>query len=151
LSDQTTPRRGPAPRLEDFPHRSADVVRYADLDPQGHANQAVFATYFETGRVGMFRGPDLGIGTPGLTFVMVRQEIEYLKELHWPAPLDIGTAVAAFGRSSFNMIQVVYSGDACAAVGRSTMVCIDLATRRPRPLPQDQVARLSVFKYRGSD
>ena len=149
MPDQPKPARAPLPRLDDFPHRSTDIVRFADLDPQGHVNQAAFATYFETGRVAMFRGPDLGIGAPGMTFVMVRQEIDYLKELHWPGTIDIGTAVGAFGRSSFTVIQVVYSKDVCAAIDRVTMVCIGLAERRPVPLPEDQIARLSPFKYRG--
>jgi acyl-CoA thioesterase FadM len=30
------------------------------------------------------------------------------------------------------------------------MVCIDLEKRRPVPLPEDQIARLSPFKYRGA-
>ncbi len=44
-------RLNPAPRLEDFPYRLTDNVRFADLDPNQHVNNAVYATYFETGRV----------------------------------------------------------------------------------------------------
>jgi acyl-CoA thioester hydrolase len=32
------------PRLEDFPCRISDNVRYADLDPNRHVNNAVYAT-----------------------------------------------------------------------------------------------------------
>jgi acyl-CoA thioester hydrolase len=149
LSEQPKSARAPLPRLDDFPHRSTDIVRFADLDPQGHVNNAVFSTYFETGRVAMFRMPDLGIGVPGKTFVLVRQEIDFLQELRWPGTVDIGTAIASFGRSSFTVIQAVYSKDVCAAVGRATMVFIDLAKRRPEPLPEEQIARLSPYKYRG--
>ncbi|MPZ57962.1 MAG: acyl-CoA thioesterase [Rhizobiales bacterium] len=137
------------PRLDDFPHRTSDIVRYADLDPQGHVNNAVFSTYFETGRVAMFRTPDLGIGEPGKTFVLVRSEIDFLQELRWPGTVDIGTAIAAFGRSSFTVTQVVFRGDICAAAGRAIMVFIDLGTRRPEPLPEEQIARLTPYKYRG--
>jgi acyl-CoA thioester hydrolase len=91
----------PMPQLEDFPHRITDNIRFGDLDPQGHVNQAVYLTYFETGRVAMFRLPDLGIGVPGLTYVMARMEVDYVKELHWPGSITIGTGVAEFGRSSF--------------------------------------------------
>jgi acyl-CoA thioester hydrolase len=148
MNDQ--PKREPRaqPRLEDFPHRVADVIRYGDLDPQGHVNQAVFATYFEAGRVAMFRSPDLGIGVPGVTFVLVRIEIDYMKELHWPGGIEIGTAVEKFGRSSFTMRQAIFRDGACAALGRATLVCIDLATRRASPLPADVVARLSQWKAR---
>jgi acyl-CoA thioester hydrolase len=148
VNDRSAPRR-PLPRLDDFPHRASDIVRFADLDPQGHVNNAVFSTYLETGRVAMFREPDLGIGAPGKTFVLVRQEIEFLQELRWPATVDIGTAIAAFGRSSFTVTQVVFRGDVCAATGRATMVFLDLATRRPEPLPDQQIARLTPYTYRG--
>ena len=96
-------RQRPAPQLADYPHRVADIIRFGDLDPQGHVNQAVFLTYFESGRVAMFRDQDLGIGVPGVTFVMVRMEVDYMKELRWPGTIEIGTGVAEFGRSSFKV------------------------------------------------
>lgn len=36
------------PRLEDFPYRQTDNVRFGDLDPNHHVNNATYATYFET-------------------------------------------------------------------------------------------------------
>ncbi|MEM8537740.1 MAG: acyl-CoA thioesterase, partial [Pseudomonadota bacterium] len=36
--------------LADYPLVSADVIRYADTDRQGHVNNAVFSTFLETGR-----------------------------------------------------------------------------------------------------
>ncbi|OYX80532.1 MAG: thioesterase, partial [Bradyrhizobium sp. 35-63-5] len=85
MNEQTAPRpRKPMPRLADYPHRVRDIVRFGDLDAQGHVNNAVFATYFESGRVALFRDRDLGIGVPNATYVLVRQEIDFLNELHWP-------------------------------------------------------------------
>ena len=86
MNDQSAarPAKKPAPQFADYPHQVTDNIRFGDLDPQGHVNQAVFLTYFESGRVAMFRDKDLGIGVPGLTFVMVRMEVDYVKELHWP-------------------------------------------------------------------
>ena len=150
MNDQPSQRPPKAaPNLADYPHRTADIVRYADLDPQGHVNNAVFATYFETGRVAMFRNPDLGIGVPEGTFVLVRAEIDFLRELRWPGNVEIGTALAEFGRTSFKVVQAIFNGDACAATGRFTMVLMDKSTRRPRPLTEDVMARLGQWKYRG--
>lgn len=148
MPDQAKTR--PSPRLEDYPHRALDTVRYGDLDPQGHVNNAVFATYFETGRVAMFRRPDLSVGIAGVTFVLVRAETDFLQELRWPGTVEIGSAISHFGRSSFTVAQVVFRDGICVATGRATMVCIDHATRRSRPLPQAIVARLSQWKYLGS-
>ncbi|MEI9804922.1 MAG: thioesterase family protein [Pseudolabrys sp.] len=145
----TRPRR-PVPRLEDYPHRVRDIVRYGDLDPQGHVNNAVFSTYFETGRVAMFRNPDLGIGVSNATFVLVRTEIDFLRELHWPGDVEVGTALAELGRSSFTVAQTIFFGDTCTAAGRATLVMLDTATRRPRPLTPETIARLEQWKYRGT-
>jgi acyl-CoA thioester hydrolase len=138
-----------APQLADYPHRVADIIRFGDLDPQGHVNQAVFLTYFESGRVAMFRNQDLGIGVPGLTYVLVRMEIDYMKELRWPGTIEIGTGVAEFGRSSFKAAQAIFRDGVCAAIGRATLVCMDLATRKATPLPEEAIARLSKLKIVG--
>ena len=150
MNDQPTERlRKPAPQLADYPHRVAEIVRFGDLDPQGHVNQAVFLTYFESGRVAMFRNPDLSVGVPGVTFVMVRMEVNYMQELHWPGTIEVGTGVAQFGRTSFKAEQAIFRDGICAAAGQATLVCIDLKTRKPTPLPEAAMARLRQWQYRG--
>jgi acyl-CoA thioester hydrolase len=151
VNDQPSPRQPKsAPQLADYPHRVSEICRFGDLDPQGHVNQAVFMTYFESGRVAMFRNKDLGIGVPGATFVLVRMEVNYMKELHWPGTLEVGTGVAEFGRSSFKVAQAIFRDGVCAATGLATLVCIDLQTRKPLPLPEAAVAKLSQWKIRDS-
>jgi len=142
------PRKA-VPNFADYPHRVRDIIRFADLDPQGHVNNAVFATYFETGRVAMFRDPDLSIGIANATYVLVRQEIDFLNELHWPGEVEIGTALAEFGRTSFVVVQTVFHGAVCAAAGRATLVMLDTTTRKARPLTPEAMARLEQWKYRG--
>ena len=154
MNDQPTGRGTPTPKpalqLADYPHRVAELVRFGDLDPQGHVNQAVFLTYFESGRVAMFRDPDLSVGVPGITYVMVRMEVDYMRELRWPGQLEIGTGIAEFGRSSFKAAQVIFHDGVCAAKGVATLVCMDLKTRKATPLPEEAVARLSPWKLKGA-
>jgi acyl-CoA thioester hydrolase len=141
--------RKTAPRLAEFPHQVRDIVRFRDMDAQRHVNNAVYSTYFETGRVAMFRKPDLSIGADNATFVLVRAEINFLRELHWPGDLMIGTAVKSFGRRSFVVAQGVFQGEVCAAVGDFTMVTLNKETREPIPLPDEVIARLSPWKMKG--
>ena len=151
MNDQPAPKpRKATPQLADYPHRVKDIIRFADLDAQGHVNNAVFATYFETGRVAMFRNPDLGIGIANATFVLVRQEIDFLRELHWPGEVDVGTALAEFGRSSFTVVQTIFNNGICAAAGRATLVMMDTTTRRARPLTEEAMAKLLSWQYRGA-
>lgn len=151
MNEQAPARpKKPAPQLADYPHQVTDVIRYGDLDPQGHVNNAVFSTYFESGRVAMFRDPDLSIGVANATFVLVRQEIDFLREVRWPGNVVIGTALAEFGRSSFTVTQALFRGDECVAAGRATLVMMDTTTRRPQPLPPEIIAKFSQWKYRGA-
>jgi acyl-CoA thioester hydrolase len=142
--------RKTAPRLADFPHQVRDIVRFRDMDAQRHVNNAVYSTYFETGRVAMFRQPDLSVGVDNATFVLARAEIDFLRELHWPGDLVVGTALKRFVRKSFVVAQAVFQGDVCAATGDFTMVTLDKATRQPIPLPEAVIARLSLWKFGSS-
>lgn len=149
MSQSSARARKAPPQLADFPHRVNEIIRFADIDVQGHVNNAVFATYFESGRVALFRDPDMGIGIENATYVLVRQEIDFLRELHWPGEVVVGTALAELGRSSFTMVQGVFNGEACAAAGRATLVMMDTTTRRARPLTPEAIARLEPWKFRG--
>ena len=132
--------------LGQFPGRTRDIIRFGDLDPQGHVNNTVFATFFETGRVAFLREPGNGLSPPGTTSVLARLDISFLKELHWPGEVEIGTGIAEIGRSSFTFLQAIFHEGACAATARATMVMIDAQTRRSRPLPQEALARLEAMK-----
>jgi len=147
LNEQAKPGRI-VPILAQFPGRTHDIIRFGDLDPQGHVNNTVFATFFETGRVAFLREPGNALSPPGTTSVLARLDINFLKELHWPGAVEIGTGVAEVGRSSFTFLQAIFHEGACAATGRATMVMIDAATRREAPLQEEVGARLNGFRLR---
>ena len=136
------------PQLAQFPIRVSDTIRFADLDRQGHVNNAVFATFLETGRVGTIYDPENGFQVAGATWVLARLEIDFLQELHWPGTVEIGSAIASIGRSSYTFGQAIFHNGICAATGRSTLVLIDAATRRSRPVPREIIQRLERFKFR---
>src|SRR5437763_16217952 len=138
------------PQLSQFPGRTRDIIRFGDLDPQGHVNNTVFATFFETGRVAFLREPGNALSPPGTTSVLARLDINFLRELHWPGAVEIGTGVAEIGRSSFTFLQAIFHQGECSATGRATMVMIDATTRRSRPLPAEAIARLEALKVRGA-
>ena len=143
------PPRPALPDIQDFPVRVPDTIRFADMDRQGHVNNAVYPTYFETGRVGFIYDPDGGLQVEGCTTVLARIEIDFLKELRWPGTVEIGTAIADIGRSSYVFAQAIFCEGICAARARSTMVVIDRATRKARPLPPELINRLNRMRLTG--
>ena len=149
MNEQAKPGRI-VPILAQFPGRTHDIIRFGDLDPQGHVNNTVFATFFETGRVAFLREPGNALSPPGTTSVLARLDINFLMELHGPGSVEIGTGIAAIGRSSFTFLQAIFHDGACAATAHATMVMIDGQTRRSRPLPDEALARLETMKLRSS-
>jgi len=139
------------PRLEDFPYRLSDNVRFADLDPNQHVNNAVYATYFETGRVTLMKDHSYGLMPEGLGWIMVRIDIHFRAELHWPGQIELGLGVAKFGRTSVSFDQVVFSEGKCVASARAITVLIDEVTRKPVPLTPELKAKFAPWIRRGVD
>lgn len=139
------------PRLEDFPYRLTDNVRFADLDPNGHVNNAVYATYFETGRVTLMKDHTRGLVPPGLAWIMVRLDIHFRAELHWPSQIELGLGVAKFGRTSVTFDQVVFSTGECVASAKAVTVLIEEATRKPTPLTAEIIRNFQPWLRRGID
>jgi len=137
------------PRLEDFPYRLSDNVRFGDLDPNQHVNNAVYATYFETGRVTLMKDPRYGLTQQGLAWIMVRLDMHFRAELRWPGTIDLGLGVVRFGRTSVTCDQVVYSEGRCVASAQATMVLIDELTRKPTPLTAELIEALRPWVRRG--
>jgi acyl-CoA thioester hydrolase len=137
------------PRLEDFPYRLSDNVRFGDLDPNQHVNNAVYATYFETGRVTLMKSPEYGLTPPGLAWIMVRLDIHFRAELRWPGTIEMGLGVAKFGRTSVTFDQVVFSAGTCVASAQSVSVLIDDNTRKPTPLTAEIVRNFQPWLRRG--
>ena len=139
------------PTLDDYPAKTFDKLRYGDTDRQGHVNNAVFATFFETGRVEMLLAGGADFLLPGQSLVLARLEIDLVAEINWPGTVEIGTRVARIGRSSMALEQAVFQNGVLAAKGVSVVVLTDETTRRSTPLSDAAVARLRTFAVGTSD
>ncbi len=137
------------PRLENYPLRLKDNVRFADLDVNGHVNNAVYASYFETGRVILVRDTAQGLTPAGMGWVMVRLDTHFRVELHWPGKIELGTGVLRLGRTSVTFDQVVFSEGRCIASALATTVLVDATTRKPTPLPDTVIERFQRWMLRG--
>jgi acyl-CoA thioester hydrolase len=142
------PNLDSAPPLDAYPSRTSADIRYADMDRQGHVNNAVFATFSEIGRVAFLYDPGNPLAPEGATFVIARLAIDFHAELFWPGVVEIGTGVVRTGRSSFTLAQGLFSAGGRVASVEAVIVLFDTASRSPRPLPPDTVARLEALALR---
>ncbi|MFB9775631.1 acyl-CoA thioesterase [Brevibacterium otitidis] len=123
----------------DFPLTTTDKLRYSDTDRQGHINNAVFATLFETGRVEIISQIERHAEVSDREFVLARITIDYLQEVHWPGTVTIGSRISRVGTSSLTVEQVIVVDETVCARAESVMVQIRTSTRRSEPF--DDAAR----------
>src|SRR5271167_727409 len=140
-----------SPLLEDFPFRVTDNVRYADLDPNQHVNNAVYASYFETGRVTLVKDRSRRLMPSGLSWMMVRLDMHLRAELRWPGTIEMGLGLVKFGRTAVTFDQVVFSEGKCVASAQSVSVLIDESTRKPTPLTEEIIRNFQPWLRRGME
>jgi len=113
-----------------------DMVRYRDLDPNGHVNNGAINQYFEDGRVYLReeRMADLG-GNILRGFSIKKFTATYHGALSYPATIDVGSVVSRIGNSSFVLGQGVFDNKRCIATAEVISVFFDYKTGNSKPLP----------------
>ena len=102
-------------RLDDFAGQAYDKLRYGDTDRQGHVNNAVFATFMETGRVELIFNAEAPLLDAGFSFVLAKLDIDYVAEVLWPGTVEIGTCDAG---------RTVVGDHAAGRVPEGQVVCL---------------------------
>ena len=126
------------------------TVRYADLDPQGHVNNAAYMTYLESARLGYYERAGLWSPEKGehTGMVVARAEIDYLAPIVYGQPLRVGVRLEKLGNKSMIFAFQVESadGDRLFARGQSVMVAYDNVNETSRPVPPEWRRKLSEFE-----
>ncbi len=133
------------PKLVDFPISFYDKVRFSDTDKQGHVNNAVFATYLETGRAEFLYHHKPSFNKAGTNFVIASLNIALKAEIHWPGKVDIGTCISRVGNSSFSLSQAIFQNDQCVATADTVIVQVDEVTKKSSPLSEESVGMLNTY------
>lgn len=122
-------------------------TRLRDLDPMGHVNNSVYATYLEEGRERYFETVlDKG-RLDRLNTVTVRQTIEYEQPIEaGHASVRLRVRVDDVGEQSLRMVYEVLAGDMLAATGETVQVVYDMEVGEPRTVPADWKERLERFE-----
>jgi len=125
-------------------HSTTHRLRFNDTDRLGHVNNAVFAVMLEQGRSELAVEAGLPIESSTTALVIVRLELDFLREMAWPGAVTVETEVARLGERSFTLHQrLVLEGELCARA-TTILVVMDRAARRAVPLEgawRDSLAR----------
>ena len=125
-------------------------VRWGDLDSMGHVNNAKYFTYCESARMSYFAAvrmtehKEAGSHGPALAAA----NLNFRRQVRWPAELDVATRVAEIGRSSFKMEYEIFlrGTDERVADGTGVIVWVDYGTGRSIPLPESFKEEIRRFE-----
>lgn len=122
-----------------FPVRTTIPVRFRDLDPLNHVNNAIFSTYYEEARVRFINEvPEFYNQLEhGFSFVLASIHIDFIKPVEYPAKLLIGTGIKRLGNSSITSFQAIYLHQTkeLVSVAEASGVWFNLQTKRPARIP----------------
>ena len=126
----------------DFVHR--ERVRFRDLDPMGHVNNAVFLTYMESARTAFLIELGAASGVHDLPIIVARIEIDFRSPAGLGDEVEVGVRAGRFGTKSFDLEYELRAGDRLLAEAKSVCVGYDYATGETVAIPDDWRARLAA-------
>ena len=139
--------------IDDFRHRTRLEVRLGDLDPFGHVNNAVIATYVEQGRVLYLRDVlGTGVDPVSMPFILARLEIDYVSQVQFTDAVEVGSRVDWIGRTSIGMSHLLINQEARElARSEAVLVAFDYDVEKPMPVSDDWRAIMIAHEGRSLD
>ncbi|RCK72985.1 MAG: 4-hydroxybenzoyl-CoA thioesterase family active site [Anaerolineae bacterium] len=136
--------------MEQFRFFHPIEVRYGDLDPQGHVNNAKTVTYLEQARIQYIKQLNLWQGGSFLDIGIILAEIRvtYKAPIHFGQAVRVGVRVVRLGNKSFEMAYRVEDGDNHAefATASTIQVAYDYRQQKSIPIPEAWRRAISAFE-----
>jgi acyl-CoA thioester hydrolase len=114
-------------------------VRYGDLDPQGHLNNAKYLTYMEQARIAYVR--HLGIWQGGsfldVGFILAEVQVTFKAPILWGQPIQVGVRILRLGNKSFDVLYTIEDSQTGSehASGSTVQVAYDYHSAQTISIP----------------
>lgn len=123
-----------------FPAWLELAVRFRDLDPLNHVNNALFSTFYEEARIDFIsRLPSFAEQLDnGYSFVLANIEIDFVRPVEYPAKILIGTGIKRLGNTSITSFQAIFTKEdkRLISVAEASGVWFDIKRQKPARLPK---------------
>ena len=137
--------------MSDFRFYHPIEVRYGDLDPQGHVNNAKHLTYFEQARIHYMI--ELGLFTKDQSFMQIGVivadvHITYLEPIYFGQNIKVGVHTAKLGSKSMTWEQNIVDADTGREFARGEVIIVtyDYKDEKTIPVPQEWRERITSFE-----
>ena len=142
----------PTDRKPPFKFSSLTRVGFSDTDAQGIVYYGRYLPYFDGARVEYHRHLDLlGFDLGPSEFVMRASNVVYEAPARFDDLLEVFVRTKRIGHSSMTNEFAAYrvDDDVLMCTAEQTMVLVELAERRPAPVPEEYKRTVGAFE--GSD
>jgi acyl-CoA thioester hydrolase len=116
-----------------FVHK--ETVRFRDLDPMGHVNNAVFLTYIESARFAFLKHIGAAPTLEDMDLIVARVEIDFRAPVRLGDEIEISAHVTRFGEKSFDLEHELRADGNTVAEAKTVLVTYDYSKREPVPIP----------------
>ncbi len=125
-------------------------VRYGDLDPQGHVNNAKYLTYMEQARVFYLKQLKLWEGGSFMDMGVILADVQltFRKAIQFGDQVSVGVRISRIGNKSMTSeyrIEDAQDGTEFAS-GTCVMVAYDYHNRRSVPIPGEWRKAIQQFE-----
>ena len=139
--------------MTDFHFHHPIEVRYGDLDPQGHVNNARYLTYLEQARIAYIRRLGLWESDSFLDvgIILADAQITFQKPIHFHDRIQVGVRISRLGNKSLTMqyqIAGVEDGEIFASAS-TVLVTYDYRRQATIPIPENW--RTAIQRYESLD
>ena len=123
-------------------------VGFSDTDAQGVVYYGRYMPYFDLARVEYHRSLGMLRSEPqDKQFVMRAMSVEYFEPARFDDPIEVDVRISRIGTSSVTYEFAAYlEGEQLAVTATQTLVLIDLADRRPCPVPEWWREKIRAFE-----
>ena len=137
--------------MADFHFYHPIEIRYGDLDPQGHVNNAKHLTYFEQARVQYMIELDLFVKDQSfmeIGVILADVHITYLEPIYFGQEIKIGVRAAKLGTKSMTWEQniVDISTGKELAMGEVVLVTYNYKEEKTIPIPEEWRDKINQFE-----
>ena len=126
-------------------------VRYGDLDPQGHVNNAKHLTYFEQARIAYLI--ELGLFTKDQSFmeigvILADVHIIYLEPIYFGQNIKAGVHTGRLGNKSMTWEQNIVDAESGREIvkGEVIIVTYDYKEEKTVSIPQEWRKKITQFE-----
>ena len=138
--------------MTDYKFFHSTEVRYGDLDPQGHVNNAKYLTYFEQARI--YYLIQLGLFSKDQSFmevgvIIADVHITYHSTTHYGDPIKVGVKTTKIGNKSMTVEQCVMHAETGRVMTSGTVVLVTFDYEGLKPITVPDEWRKKIAEYEG--